>query len=214
MTRPNSSFWFVVFAPLLLTGCPPGGVGDPCTPEDEYHQGFSGYSETEVNVESRSFQCETRVCLVNHFRGRVSCPYGQTEGDAAEWETSSDWGNRCRIPGTDGTNAIDRVSVPVSAQKYERRASEAVYCSCRCKNADGSTEDGARYCPCPNGYTCQHLIDDVGLGSSQLAGGYCVKKGTEYDEAETEASPDCTLDFNYPGGWREHPYQCGEAIPY
>lgn len=58
-------------------GCQSGGVGDPCTPEDEYQPAFSGFAPSEVNVESRSFQCETRVCLVNHFRGRVSCPLGQ-----------------------------------------------------------------------------------------------------------------------------------------
>ncbi len=60
-------------------GCQSGGVGDPCTPEDEYQPAFSGFSPSEVNVESRSFQCETRVCLVNHFRGRVSCPLGQDD---------------------------------------------------------------------------------------------------------------------------------------
>ena len=62
---------------LAALGCEPGGVGDPCTPEDEYEPSFSGFAQTEVNVESRSFQCETRLCLVNHFKGRVSCPYGQ-----------------------------------------------------------------------------------------------------------------------------------------
>ena len=31
----------------------------------------------EENIESRSFQCQTRICLVNHFQGRVSCPLGQ-----------------------------------------------------------------------------------------------------------------------------------------
>ena len=60
-------------------GCQAGGVGDPCTPEDEYQTTFSGFDAAELNIESRSFQCETRVCLVNHFRGRVSCPLGMNE---------------------------------------------------------------------------------------------------------------------------------------
>ena len=60
-------------------GCESGGVGAPCIPEDEYDQDFSGFALQEVNVESRSFQCETRVCIVNHFQGRVSCPYGQED---------------------------------------------------------------------------------------------------------------------------------------
>jgi len=63
----------------MLMGCPSGGVGDPCTPEDEYKENFAGFKLTEENVESRSFQCQTRICLVNHFQGRVSCPKGQEQ---------------------------------------------------------------------------------------------------------------------------------------
>src|SRR3954468_15101988 len=69
--------WLLGLSALGAVGCNPGGVGDPCTPEDEYQQTFNGFQVTETNVESRSFQCETRICLVNHFRGRVSCRLGQ-----------------------------------------------------------------------------------------------------------------------------------------
>src|SRR5262245_957695 len=75
---------------VLVLACEPGGVGDPCVPDDEYSARFSGFALSEVNVESRSFSCETRVCLVNHFQGRVSCPAGQ---NAANGD--------CRVPGTD-----------------------------------------------------------------------------------------------------------------
>jgi hypothetical protein len=57
--------------------CQSGGVGDPCTPEDEYDSTFAGFNVAQENIESRSFQCATRICLVNHFQGRVSCPQGQ-----------------------------------------------------------------------------------------------------------------------------------------
>jgi len=66
-------------ASLIGSNCGGSGVGDPCVPEDEYLTTFSGFAVGEVNVESRSFQCLTRVCLVNHFQGRVSCPFGQAE---------------------------------------------------------------------------------------------------------------------------------------
>src|SRR5688500_11472615 len=79
---------------LFALGYEPGGVGEPCSPEDEYQPAFSGFGVTEVNVESRSYSCETRVCLVNHFQGRVSCPYGQTAEEVAA-------GNfKCKIPGS------------------------------------------------------------------------------------------------------------------
>src|SRR5215216_3060919 len=92
---------------LSALGCAPGGVGDPCTPEDEYQQNFNGFQVTETNVESRSFQCETRLCLVNHFQGRVSCRLGQTGVQGAPYDLSMDpkeanasWDPRCSIPGT------------------------------------------------------------------------------------------------------------------
>ena len=71
---------FLVGSALLLAipACTDEGVGDPCTPEQEYEPSFTGFDDKEVNVESKSFQCRTRICLVNHFRGRASCPFGQS----------------------------------------------------------------------------------------------------------------------------------------
>ena len=67
-----------VFAVALSgTGCQSTGVGDPCTPEKEYDPTFAGFVEQEVSTEGESFQCQTRLCLVNHFQGRATCPYGQ-----------------------------------------------------------------------------------------------------------------------------------------
>ncbi len=62
----------------LPLACQSGGVGDPCTPEEEYSAVFDGFDVAENYIESRSFQCATRVCLVNYFQGRVSCPLGQS----------------------------------------------------------------------------------------------------------------------------------------
>src|SRR5689334_9307103 len=66
----------------LPLACQSGGIGDPCIPEDEYSAGFAGFKVTEENIESRSFQCSTRICLVNHFQGRTTCPEGQAAPEA------------------------------------------------------------------------------------------------------------------------------------
>jgi hypothetical protein len=191
MTRTHSKFVAIVTAAvgLLALGCESGGVGDPCTPEDEYLQDFNGFAESEVNIESKSFQCETRVCIVNHFQGRASCPYGQEQADI-EGPTALNPKDpkRCRVPGTDGTVVvqdpddgsmvnIDEIRVPVSAQKKARAAVDTVYCSCRCNGPDPN----ARYCECPSGFECAELVKEIGLGKEQLAGSYCVKAGTVYD---------------------------------
>jgi hypothetical protein len=169
---------------LLPLACEAGGVGDPCIPEDEYFDTFNGYQKEEVTAESRSFQCETRVCLVHHFQGRVSCPYGQTEDEAKN-------DPQCMIPGTS-----QPVVVPVDPQITARRDIDAVYCSCRCRNIDGKTDDGARYCECPSGYDCERVYENVGLGKEQLTGYYCIKQGTKYDPSRigtpcTRVSQNC-----------------------
>jgi hypothetical protein len=161
---------------LLPLACQPGGVGDPCTPEDEYDVNFPGYDPKEVNVESKSFQCETRVCLVNHFQGRVSCKYGQDAPPAPGATASLNYGN-CIIPGSDPTNTSNWIQQQVTPQRTDRTADKAVYCSCRC---DGDDKN-ARYCKCPSGYACTHLVDKLPLGGSQLAGSYCVRDNTTYD---------------------------------
>ena len=174
-------------ATVAASGCKATGVGDPCVPEQEYNADFNGFSADEVNVESKSFQCQTRLCLVNHFRGRVSCKYGQ--------ENASDSATRCVLPG--GTRGDDASKVvgangneKVPAQCVDRQADNAVYCSCRCANLDGKTDDGANYCTCPDGFECTQLVSSIGVGDTGLTGAYCVKSGTKYDRA-TACSTDC-----------------------
>jgi hypothetical protein len=163
---------------LAALGCNPGGVGDPCIPEDEYSDTFSGFSIDETNVESRSFQCETRICLVNHFQGRVSCPAGQNAAAATTAPT-------CAIPGTvpvpSDPNHPDNIKVQVDPQLVERQTEQAVYCSCRCDGPD----QNARYCECPEGFQCEKLVDDLGLEGGNLAGSYCIRSGSRYDPVAT-----------------------------
>ena len=156
---------------LLFPGCPAQGVGDPCMPEDEYSPEFSGFAVSEVNTESRSFQCQSRLCLVNHFQGRVSCPYGQKAHEG-----------RCLLPGSD-----TEVTAAVPAQLAQRRADDAVYCSCRCAGPDSS----ARYCECPSGFACEPLVPELSFGQAQLPGSYCVRSGSVYDDAKVSKLERC-----------------------
>lgn len=181
----------LVAAGAASGGCQSGGVGDPCTPEDEYLETFSGFSATEVNLESRSFQCETRVCLVNHFRGRVSCPLGQDTARAQAGQAAGTTTDplACRIPGSN-----DAVNVAVQPQCTQRTADLAVYCSCRCAGPGGAKDDGGQYCDCPDGYGCEEFEDfNVGQfvgGRLQLRGSYCVKNNTRYVEGQCAQGQD------------------------
>lgn len=177
---------FLLATLAVTTHCGSGSVGDPCIPEDEYRPYFSGFGVSEVYVESRSFQCATRVCLVNHFQGRVSCPYGQTERDL---RLPGDDPARCRVPGSDGLDRGEPIEVPVDPWLASRSAENSVYCSCRCDGPD----PGADYCECPSGYACAELVPELGeLGSANLAGSYCVKQTPERHAPATGA--DCRSD--------------------
>lgn len=150
------------------------GVGDPCVLTDEARPGFSGYGASEVNIETRSPSCETRICLANHFQGRTTCPYG---------------GTSCNTSGTPPA----AVTVPVPSQLVARPPSTAVYCSCRCDGAPGT---GA-LCACPSGFSCEPLVQDFGIaGDKSIAGSYCVKNGTEVrnvSDLESDAKCDAAL---------------------
>jgi hypothetical protein len=199
-------------------------VGDPCTPEDEYQQDFNGFQVTETNVESRSFQCETRLCLVNHFQGRVSCIPGQTAAQGQPYELdamgrptttpSSTFNPVCSIPGpaasTDVTSK-DNIVVEVPPQLQNRQTDQAVYCSCRCDGPDKN----ARYCECPEGFQCEELVDDlkIGGGGGQLAGSYCIRAGSKYNPIDHfKGGANCGTDPAACGcdpNAKDYPANCG-----
>jgi hypothetical protein len=202
-------FAAAVVAVISGTGCSATGVGDPCIPEQEYDPTFPGFDEREVNVESKSFQCETRLCLVNHFRGRVSCPYGQNQSASAadlapagtppepcNNSKPGDQKSACCTPGIyqpvkpttnvmtgggDGGMTMGGTDFEVKPNCTDRTANVAVYCSCRCANVDGKTDDGANYCSCPDGYDCSQLVAQTGVAGENLTGAYCVKHNTQYN---------------------------------
>jgi hypothetical protein len=138
-----------------------GAVGDTCIPGLEKDQEFSGFGPAEVAVELGSRQCASGVCLVNHFQGRVSCPYGQADATQPY----------CTVPEYDVP-----VLKAVAPQLVDRRGDGAVYCSCRCAGPGPGP-----FCTCPESYACTPLIDNLGVSSSDVVGSYCIKQGTEYD---------------------------------
>jgi len=165
------------------------GVGDPCLPEIEYTDTFNGFNVDDVWTESRSYQCRSRLCLVNHFQGRATCPYGQRSDG-----TPRSGDQACSTPRTNkpviGGVPAGSDGAEVKPQCSGRRPSDAIYCSCRCANKDGKTDDGSNYCSCPDGFSCEQLTAVIPGTDEELTGGYCIKSGTQYKEGS------CGLDCN------------------
>jgi hypothetical protein len=166
--------------PGAATTNAPAQVGAPCVPEvDDNNPQFGGFIVEGVSLETDSVACVSDVCLVNHFQGRVTCPYGQNASGNGPGDTPG-----CKVPAT-----CDPITVAVQPQISCRTAADAVYCSCRCANAEGKTDDGATYCTCPSTMTCIQLVAENPY--SVQVGAYCVKAGTEYDALDEAACSEC-----------------------
>lgn len=195
-------------AAVALVGCPSGGVGDPCIPEDEYRENFAGFQLAEENIESRSFQCQTRICLVNHFQGRVSCPRGQAAPEVCSSDGDcSGEGETCRSAGViitdcDPTPCSEEGANPnnCNADDGSNQACGGNRCDeegrfCRCQSTD----------ECPDNYFCQADQDDPnanlcnisvcspGPNSDPDEETNCFIPGTEIPVA-TEVCAQCATD--------------------
>jgi hypothetical protein len=156
-------------------------IGATCIPSEETSPTFAGFSAADVVLDANNPACGAGTCLVNHFQGLTSCPYGQqAQGTPPAGEKA------CTVPGTG-----QPVTKAVQPSCADRQASSAVYCSCRCANTDGQTDDGATYCICPGSFSCTQLVSPLGPDDT-TAGAYCVEDGTQYDpisSCETECDP-------------------------
>ncbi len=175
-------------------------LGSECVSLDEERPTVGGYSADQVTIESQHAACGAGVCLINRFQGRSNCPYGanadhvsafvelyeQAPADALAYATTVDaetgaLPQLCTVAGSDGSEVDDYVREEVPPQFASRPPEDAIYCTCRCANHEGETDDGEEYCGCGEGFTCEQLVDYLGLGDEELSGAYCVRAGTAVD---------------------------------
>jgi hypothetical protein len=157
-------------------GPPAATQGTSCVPSSE-DMATGAADVMQVALDATNATCGSLVCLSNHFQGRVSCPYGQSST-----RTAPAGAMPCSVPGSGAP-----VTSAVQPQCTNRKAADVVYCSCRCANPNGRTDDGATYCTCDTGFDCQQLVSSTGSNANQ-AGGYCMKHGTAYDPTNSCAA--------------------------
>jgi hypothetical protein len=167
------------------TGKEPGGIGRPCLLVEESRTDFYGFSDQEIYAAgTTSDVCESELCLVNHFQGRVSCPYGQSAEQAASDPA-------CFVPGSD-----EPIAVPVDPQIVARPPASTVTCSCQC----GGLTDGS-LCDCPKGTVCASALP---LTGGEDVPRYCMVEGFTYDPTQPPSPEVCI----------ESSANCGDARPY
>jgi hypothetical protein len=175
----------------LPLACGGGGVGDPCIPEDEYDAQFPGFTLSLENIESRSFQCQTRICLVNHFEGRVSCPLGQPEAHACG--TTDSKGNVVGNDSECGTGEKCVESVPIAQdcdptiktpQCPPPGACNATGKFCECADKDGNLAT-----PPADGYSCD-------TQTKQFRAFFCHKTGNCQTADPAAAKDNCDASGN------------------
>jgi hypothetical protein len=175
-----------------LQGTRSDAVGASCTPSPELSPSFAGFNSREVTLDENNASCGGDVCLVNHFQGLTDCAYGQEQdGGPAPGAITG-----CTVPGTSTPvmpNAA-KTGQQVLPQCVDRETGAAVYCTCRCANTAGQTNDGATYCTCPSGFSCTPLVP-AGQSGDPRAGAYCIKEGTAYD-ANTSCNSWCDPTLN------------------
>ncbi len=153
-------------------------VGTACIPSQERVATFGGFDQRAVTLDENNAACPGAVCLVNHFQGLTTCPYGQdTEAHPANGGAVA-----CSVPGTGEPVRPGAAVGGETVQPWctDRLPASTVACSCRCENAQGRTDDGASYCACPAGFTCSQVVPEIESGDPR-AGGYCIAAGTAYD---------------------------------
>ena len=118
-------------------------VGTPCVPTAENDPTFLGFDVSDIHVGATPDQVGAGdiFCLVNHFRGRVTCPYGQDPTgtelprvDGASGGPFPEGGGPCMTPSNGavtGDPSADPVALAqVEPQCTDRRAAKTVFWTC------------------------------------------------------------------------------------
>jgi len=162
----------VALASLAQLGCQEHMVGAPCIPETDKGDFAANLSGTTWSIETRSVQCEERICLTKTEPNDIGA-YATVCEDNPNLE-----------------NCWEGESGPVQV-KYS-------FCSCRCTDIAGNTynKNPDKYdylCECPPNTTCVDVLSDIEEAPEKVKGSYCVPNCI--------AGGECTGYENDDGDW-------------
>jgi hypothetical protein len=164
----------------------PGNIGDPCIPDPEKNFVFANFNLGETTLVSNDFNaCETGLCLINHFQGRVSCPLGQAAPKPCNGPadaTTCDGGQACVEAGT----------VTVYCDPAQAGQCEAYGGVC---NAQRGACDCSSDAQCPEGTTCDVATKECKRYVCHAPGACQSPRATDEENAGKAC---CTPDTDMP----------------
>ena len=183
MTRWTTAAWFALLGvAVICSGCPEEMVGAPCVPETDKGEFNTTATGTTYSIETRSVQCETRICL--------------TKTDVVQDMTE------CK-----GSIANDENDVSDDVDACQDTQLKYSFCSCRCKDLEGNTLqsnpdkfDGV-LCECPPNTSCEEVLGNIKEAPEKVSGSYCIPNciATPCEEDE-ECVP--SKDSEKPWEWK------------
>jgi len=149
-----SAIAVIVTAAFVGAGCAEEMVGAPCTPETDKGDFNANIEGTTYSIETRSVQCETRICLT-------------------KTETSAD-------PAAEGSVAECEAD-PTKLENCNGTQTKFSFCSCRCRDEGGHTyqsnPDKYDYlCECPPNTLCEKVLTGIEEAPDKVTGSYCIPK--------------------------------------
>ena len=169
----------------------PGAVGAPCTPTPEGDSLFSGFDLGPDFIETGFAACASKICLANHFQGRVSCPLGQpapTRCDGPD-DTTTCGGARC-VESADAPIVCDPGSDDQGAAMCAAFGGNCDPDRSRCVCAIDADCPGGLHCDASAGMCKVHVCEtpagcqSADASDTENAGKSCCLPGTSTPVAE------------------------------
>ncbi|HUT76939.1 MAG TPA: hypothetical protein VM285_04595 [Polyangia bacterium] len=158
MTRWTTLVACLSIAALCWAGCKEAMVGAPCVPETDKGEFNSSLDGATYSIETRSVQCETRVCL--------------TKTEVNDLVNNTNCENCLDNPDNEENTGVCEDDCAATQLKYS-------FCSCRCRDSEGNTfqtnPDKYDYlCECPPNTQCEKVIEAIEGAPEKITGSYCI----------------------------------------
>jgi hypothetical protein len=165
-------------------------VGDPCIPSEEKDPLFQGFHVQQTYVETGAFaSCESGVCLIDFFQGRVSCPLGQAQPErcTGKLDTTTCGAQKCLESAVLDLSCDPKAKDHGASQCAGRGSCDAMRSRCACAS-DGD---------CPTDMRCD---TDDGLCKLHVCGTPGACQVWNASDADNAGKACCAPDTGKPIG--------------